>query len=289
MIRNLLYSLCLHVLFLFLLFFNEKINNIINRENVVINTFNIDQSFLKNDIKTTEKDLLPELSLQEKIELYKLLKTQNNESNDKNIINNNNENIYKIINQYKTNKIIQNSNYVLYLGPTDYNRLINKQNKETLKENNINKDVAAEDKFENINNDKYLLDINIDNIFTKQDLEEIKKILKNEQNNFMLSTREKTIIQNQLISCYKNAIIQTGKNSLMPVSVTVKLFKDGVIDSREIKIKIIDNKNIFSQKDYNVAINNARIALAYCNTLKNLPAIKYNGWQNINFIFDATK
>ncbi|MBR2141172.1 MAG: hypothetical protein IJ853_02350 [Rickettsiales bacterium] len=145
----------------------------------------------------------------------------------------------------------------------------------------------------NVQNDdaKYrmLMDVDINKIFTKDDLKKIRTVLEEESNANALSVREKLNIQNQLISCYKSALAQTGKKSLVKTSVTINLFTNGIINSKEIKVKIIDDNNAFTKEDYDVAIDNAKIALAYCNPIRNLPAMKYQSWQNINFVFDATE
>lgn len=353
MIRNLLYSLCLHILFILIFFFNDTINNAINKKITQINTVDIDVNFLEdNKIKTTKEDVFSNLSLQDKIKLYKLSK----EAQDKNVlptISNttikNSERVSGIKNVLDKNTK-DNVRYVLYLGPTDYNILLQKQQveiekQEMIKQEQIKQQQKEEkDKLENIiasvnvdtviekldkkinssdiqqkktNNteqvvktendnkttkqeqvittqqnkvdDSMLLNVDINKIFTKEDIKQIKEIIKTEQYNFGLSTREKFSVQNQLVSCYKNAIIQTGKKSVVKTSVTIKLFMDGIINSKEIKIRVIDDKNKFSAEDYDVAINNAKIALAYCNPIRNLPRTKYQGWQNINFVFDIVE
>ena len=353
MIRNLLYSLCLHILFILIFFFNDNINNAINKKITSINTFNIDAKFLEeNKIKTTKEDLFSNLSLQEKIKLYKLSKELQNKNSVLPVINTTKAEVIQmqtdaIKNVLDKNKEISGG-YVLYLGPTDYNRLLQKQQaeleeKERIKQEEIKKQQKEEkDKLENIiasvsvdtiiekldkevsNNtqktenivknevkqevktiqkkeeqkiditpanidNSILLNIDVDKIFTKEDIKQIKDIIKTEQYNFGLSTRERISVQNQLISCYKNALVQTGKKSVVKTSVTIKLFMDGIIDSKEIKIKVIDDENRFSTEDYEVAMNNAKIALAYCNPIRNLPRTKYQNWQNINFVFDIVE
>ena len=352
MIRNLLYSLCLHILFILIFFFNDTINNAINKKITQINTVNIDTNFLEdNKIKTTKDDVFSNLSLQDKIKLYKLSK----EAQNKNVLPTINNTTIRNTEQVDTIKNVldkntkNNERYVLYLGPTDYNRLLQKQQaeiqeQERIKQEKIKQQQKEEkDKLENIiasvnvdtviekldkkeenniqqekpsnvekivkvekdkkivkqeqiiNNQQntvdnsMLLNIDLNKIFTKEDIKQIKEIIKTEQYNFGLSTREKISVQNQLVSCYKNALIQTGKKSIVKTSVTIKLFMDGIIDSKEIKIRVIDDENKFSAEDYDIAINNAKIALAYCNPIRNLPRTKYQSWQNINFVFDIVE
>ena len=58
-------------------------------------------------------------------------------------------------------------------------------------------------------------------------------------------------------------------------------------DEKKVAELLNNEKIIRSRGKINAAINNAKIALAYCNPLRNLPTNKYTSWQNINFIFDA--
>lgn len=336
MIRNLLYSICLHILFFLIIFFNDTINNKINREIASLNVVNVSSDFLdNNEIKTTEKDNFPDLSLQEKIDLYNSVKDKNIKL-DKTIQNNNTTNIDDLKKMLKNDN---SSTYVLYLGPTDYKKYIskieNKKNKENIvkkleiqKQNNHEEKVQNNlnkilDKIENDNtnkkiylsnsnndtidikkdlkideqknikniedNENLLFNISADEIFTKNDIKNIQHILADDRKEFSLSAREKINVQNQLISCYKNALIQTGQKSLVKTSVIIKLYIDGIINSKEIKIKVLDNDNKFTKEDYDIAIDNVKLALAYCNPIRGLPVSKYRGWQNINFVFDVVK
>ncbi len=436
MVRNLLYSICLHLIFILFIIFSGKINNILNDKVVNINGLNIESDFLeKNNIKVTDKNIYSNLTLNEKIELYELSK-EGYDKNKKftefsaNLLKKKlkaYEKIENIPDENNTSSVNVKfkANEVLYLGPTDYNKLLTKleekrkerekerEKKEQLKKEEENKKemeliekveiikkedydkVAKKSDFksniqekleskknkkvkdkelkentknieikkpvkvidskepiqfaENINDndlkesiknvedvkngnitnietsakktklvdkriteilDKNLnsdnnkieeqmevkkeedemaeqFNIDIDKIFTKNDLRDIKKYLK-EEGLAALTLREKVNIQNQIIMCYKNAILQTKKNSKVRVSVTLKLFQDGIIDTKKINIKIIDDKNKFNESDYKDAIENVKLALAYCNPLRNLPLTKYQNWQHINFIFDAT-
>lgn len=322
MIRNLLYSFCIHLLFLLILVFNNDINKLFNKKVINVNSLNINSNFLeKNDINATDVDFFPNLTLDEKIELYKIAKENEYDPKSPEVSNNDKE-----IKDFIDNKVSKNGTsggYVLYLGPTDYKKYILKKNEEKIKEQ-LNKE--AEEKLrldeiisnlsvetiqkmsetveetklsENSKNEQKEIkneqksaekNINIDpdKIFTKDDIEKIKEITKNEINNQVaLSFREKNNIQNQLIFCYKNALVQTSIPSKVAVSVTIKLFPNGIIDTKKIHVKIIDNENKFTTRDYDNAIKNAKIALAYCNPLRNMPTNKYSSWQNINFVFDV--
>lgn len=311
MIRNLLYSFCIHLLFLLIIIFNNDINELFNQKIININSLNITSDFLtENKINTTDKDLYPDLTLNEKIELYNIAKK---DKYNPNVSDYSSNDIKDIIHTSESEK----SRYVLYLGPTDYKRymarlnqekidieIANKQDKDSLE--NILDDIASDivvkkDTPDNKNiqqktssntvptkEKKQKLNIDPDKIFTKTDIKQIEEIINNEKiNQSSLSYREKTNIQNQLILCYKNALLQTSIPSKVPVSVTIRLFPNGIIDTKKIHFRIIDDENKFTTDDYNNAINNTKIALAYCNPLRNMPQHKYSSWQNINFIFDV--
>ena len=134
MLRNLLYSFCLHILFLLILIFNNNINSLFTKKITNINSLNITSDFLeKNDIKTTNDSLYANLSLNEKVELYKMAKKNGYNPNEP--VNNSNEQVKDIIQENITNTT--DKNYVLYLGPTDYRRYINRTNKKIEKNSKI--------------------------------------------------------------------------------------------------------------------------------------------------------
>ena len=328
MFRNLLYSFCLHLLFLLVFVFNDDINSLLNKKVLNINSLNINADFLlENDIKTTDSDMYADLTLREKIELYKISKK--NSFNPQEAVKNL-EQIKNIV-RGKFDTTESDKEYILYLGPTDYRRYLSRsdatkekadlesivasieEESESQEQKNVEQDIihenmvktvaeihekntkksqsATESKvFKTTNTPLNLMNIDPDKIFTRNDIQQIKEIIKRESmNNSILSVRERMNIQNQLIACYKNALVQTSLPSKVPVSVTIDLYPNGIINTKKIVFRVIDDENIYNERDYEEAMNNAKIALAYCNPIRNLPANKYTSWQSINFIFDAIK
>ena len=136
---------------------------------------------------------------------------------------------------------------------------------------------------------KQFTDIKSEEIFTKKDIKDLKKYEEDSAKNmFQLSLREKSEIQKQIRYCYKNAIINSGKNSKIIVAVTIKLYKNGRIDMKNVTFKVDEKESRkISKVDYQIAIDNAKLALIYCNPLRNLPATKYYMWKNMSFVFDS--
>ncbi|MDR1498760.1 MAG: hypothetical protein LBS34_00540, partial [Rickettsiales bacterium] len=303
MVRNLLYSICLHLLFFLLFFFSDNISRNLGKEATNIETLNVNETFLDNNIVSTKDDFYPELTLEEKVNLYELSKKyydKNKSFSDiediKNISETGSEQRNVETNFVPTKSVTNTYVDVLYLGPTDYsiyvkreedrkkaeesskldslvttvneendkqtqnnagisnrneveinhnidskirkilektdlNRLkkeIKKQEREGEKEITVVKE-DKEDKGDKQNH----LNIDINKIFTREDLKKMREILKSRNDELSLSMREKISIQNQLIVCYKNAMVQTGRNSKVPVSTTIQLFKDGIINNKE--------------------------------------------------------
>ncbi|MDR3289928.1 MAG: hypothetical protein LBT02_01445 [Rickettsiales bacterium] len=130
-----------------------------------------------------------------------------------------------------------------------------------------------EEKYKNINENE---------IFTKQDLAKLKELLANENNRITLTLRERQNVQQQIKSCYKMAITKSKKNSLNAVDLVVNISENGIIDLKN--ITIIDEKET---EDYQIAFENAKTALIFCNPLKNLPLNKYSIWKKMSFTFDS--
>ncbi len=197
--------------------------------------------------------------------------------------------VAKNTNDRDITKNIESSDVKIIENNIKKNQIIDKRITEILNKNLANnKEIKEQVEIKKEKNEKIeQFNIDIDKIFTKDDIKDIKKHIRKEVLGD-LTLREKVNIQNQIIMCYKSAILQTKKNNKVKVSVTLKLFQDGIIDTKKINIKIIDDKNKFNENDYKDAIENIKLALAYCNPLRNLPLIKYQSWQHINFIFDTT-
>jgi hypothetical protein len=292
MIRNLLYAICLHFLFFFFIFFV----NGIDKDNIARNfeALEIENNFLeKNNIMPTGDNTYSKLSLQEKINLYRLSKEYYD-------INN------RIDNPQKIESNIENemTKDVLYVGPTDYKKLMNKKNineKSVLNDKNVvdideikknaidmRDEISKIFKKNNIKSKEEIgVTVDINKIFTKKDIDKIKNIISFNNDEYYLTPKEKLNIQKQLVNCYKDAITQTERSSKVPILITIKLFRDGSINTKEIKAKILDRKNIFSKNDYNTSIENVKVALAFCNPIVDLPILKYHEWKNINFTFEA--
>lgn len=369
MIRNLLYSLCLHLFFILIVYSNSLLykstKNFLNLSTdfIDINEETIDK--IKKNVNDKNKNTL---TLQEKIDLYKLIennkktkvsygkladvkdKIKNKEL--KNAINKNmkaNTNVKAIL-PPTANMITQNTTKV-YVAEKKLNQeqkeKIERHNKisNEIKEQKI-KELKVGDKKEEIGdldafidkldqpfttqeiskqdiapakvaeekeyvitefdelmgvlaipnldeitnklNENEILDLSIDSLFNPEDLKSLESLNKNKNNFFNLSPREKLNIQKQIKICYKNAILETKKNSPLIMSVEISLNKMGKIDMKNLVFNLETNKNNtnINKNDYNITKNNIIRALNYCNPLRNLPVTKYNTWKNMNLLFN---
>lgn len=315
MIRGFFYSLILHI-FTFLFIFYGYLADKIKIENAVkYIEIGVNSDFFKeNKIKTTERSLYEHLDLRSKINLYNLAKKfiNNNDSTISNIpIESINEivgfNANKTISKdgsYISSKVINafdkdafkdptiTNGDVIYLGPTDYKRLIvsklddiniNNMDVEIIKNN----EYVLDTDIKKPQNRNETFDVKIDEIFTEEDIKLLKESLNNGYDNSILSKRDKISIQNQFTICYKNAILKTKKQSKFDIAVAIDIKRDGFIDINNIKIEPIDTGISFSKDEYNDTINNVKLALDYCNPVRNLPLGKYKAWKTIKLVFNG--
>lgn len=296
MIRSFLYSVFLHsILFLFTVS-NYMVSNKIIHDYVYLLESEIENNILNVvDIKHSKTDSYPQISLDEKINLYQLAKTYSKNKKSSQIPIEKLTGIY--VNSGETNqKFKLNSNEsgkkdlpinqdfdkndVIFLGPSDYKKLLTKS--ENIKDDivtNYNDNTKIE---KNIINGTVKIDM--DKIFTNEDIEKIKEKFNENYDNMALSKREKFSIQNQILICYKNALIQTKKASKLKVFVTIEMKKNGYINMKTVKIDIPSNPD---KKEQDIAHKNIMTSLDYCNPLRNLPAMKYDAWKVINLVFNG--
>lgn len=102
-----------------------------------------------------------------------------------------------------------------------------------------------------------------------------------------LSARDKIQIQTQLVSCYKRAIQYNNHNSKITINVQVDLQRNGTMLINKAKMQPEDSTIPHSGELYEQAIQNAKLALTYCNPLRNLPKDKYFLWKHLSFSFDT--
>lgn len=130
-------------------------------------------------------------------------------------------------------------------------------------------------------------EIQSNEIFTKDDWRKLveAETLRKKMEKYNLTAREKANIQRQIKGCYKKAIVQSDVDSSLVIDATVKLDREGYINMD--KVKIVDKGIYSSQSDYQMAVDNVKIALIFCNPIKDLPAKKYIMWNEMTFTFDS--
>ena len=166
----------------------------------------------------------------------------------------------------------------------------NEQNEKTYTDDdyNINIDeIITEISIANNAIDETFKGLNEDQIFNEHDYEKLKEIESNSQNDnkYLLSLREKRNIQRQIKGCYKMAILRSKKDSSAIVGLTIRVNKDGIINMNSIKVSKISND--VHNKEFDIALENAKSALVFCSPLRGLPIAKYRSWKQMTFIFDS--
>ena len=209
---------------------------------------------IEDVIKVSQKPLVVKNKKEEKKEEKK--QTENKEE-------------YVAIIEYSDNKKEENKKY----SEEDYNINID----EIITEISM-ADNAIDDKYKGLSEDQ---------IFSEEDYKKLKEIEANSQieNKYMLSLREKRNIQRQIKGCYKMAILRSKKDSKAIVGLTIKVARDGIINMNDIAVNKISND--VNEKDFNIALDNAKSALVFCSPLRGLPAAKYRSWRQMTFIFDS--
>lgn len=102
-----------------------------------------------------------------------------------------------------------------------------------------------------------------------------------------LSVRDKIQLQTQLVNCYKRAIKYTKHNSQIVMMVRVDVNRDGTMLINRAKIGPENPRTPRTGPIYEMALENAKMALVYCNPLRNLPKEKYSLWRHLSFSFDV--
>jgi len=127
-----------------------------------------------------------------------------------------------------------------------------------------------------------------DTIFNESDYQKLKEI---NDSGFdtrnVLSIREKRNVQRQIKGCYKMAILKSKRDSKAIIAVTVRIGIDGIVNINTVKaVKISTDSD---KTNFDIALDNAKSALVFCNPLRGLPITKYKAWKHMTFIFDSSK
>lgn len=283
---------------------NESINNIVNSgTNIAKNEINTNQN-VNADVITSNNDanVLTKNSTKIYIKESDLTKTEIKKIEKKNKIE-------KEIRKKVGNKLpvakkksqIKNKNDVLKAldSPTKTSKKLD----ENSTNKNVNQAVANNDftdldsLLDNLANesikdistkfdDEEIMKIDLNSIFSQNDYEKLNDNSK--KSIYDLSIREKVNIQKQIKMCYKNAMLKTKKTSNLLISANVSVSRDGVINMNTINFNLVNDQKLenVDKNDYDKTIENIKLALIYCNPLRNLPYQKYNIWKNMNLLFN---
>ena len=83
-------------------------------------------------------------------------------------------------------------------------------------------------------------------------------------------------------------MLKTKKTSNLIISASVSVSRDGVINMNTVNFNLVNDQKLenVDKNDYDKTIENIKLALIYCNPLRNLPYQKYNIWKNMNLLFN---
>jgi hypothetical protein len=260
----------------------KKINNNPKLNSIAI-PYNVD---VKN-IRISLKDHLNFLTLEDKLKLYQYLIKQEKFYKNTDSIRDSKAMIDILKNEKMKNEDFDISKYLnanniyqgdaVFIGIRDYNKYVRGTN---LENRVIRNKISAASYIDISKIDK-------DAVFTHNDLKMLNDVVFKQNQSEELSRNEIINLQEQLVICYKDSIIRNGIKPIVPVSVELNLNKDGYINTKRIKITIIDRYNRYAMEDYDRSINVAKNAIVLCNPFKNLPLLKYKSWEKVNFVFET--
>ncbi|MDR0572286.1 MAG: hypothetical protein LBG48_05535 [Rickettsiales bacterium] len=287
MIRNFLYALSLHIMVAFLLIINSNIRIDKVNKDPELKTIVIPKNIDIKKINITLKNKLNFLTIKEKLQLYEYLIESGKIADNKEYGEN-----QELLNLLKEEKKTKGENFaikdyfnvqgfykddVVFLGIQDYNKYV----KGTVLEKRVVDRRILEQK-----NKIDISKIDKDSIFTYKDFVILSNIVFKQNQAEELNKKEILMVQEQLAICYKDAIIKNGHKLAVPVSIELNLGRDGYIDTKSIKLTIIDKKNQHTREEYALAVEIIKTIIVLCNPIRDLPLLKYGSWEKINFVFE---
>ena len=275
MMRNVLYSLLLHLVLIVVVYFNFNFTPLIE----VKNTSKVAVSFVvkpkEDPIKNYDVPLPPDLELEipEEIEVLKTPEI-------KPIVKKDPPKKKEIIKKQALQKPIQPK-------PKPTKKVIKELSKQLEKpKKNLEKEVSKIDKNLIVEKKEY-----------NKEKEQQPSFVENNISDLNLLVREKFNIQTQIKRCYKKSLKENG-NIKINVAAHISIAKDGSIDLEAVLFKDFSQyKFLVSKSDktaeernfvreYKRAMNIVKKALGFCSPMKNLPLNKYKVWKEIDLQFN---
>lgn len=287
MIKNILYSLFLHSIFLLLVYANFNLKNIKDNRANEISVSLISMSG-NEDAKPNNKPSDSAPSDKQKEETPPKEDSSKEAESEKESSKNKVASLPKRVAKPKPTKSIakavtkdnaqpvkevqkpeekQDESGKEKLDDTSNQNLEDKKNDVPRKDQDIGAEKKSEDKQDSDNKD---------NVSKNSKANQAQNL-----ENIDLSAREKFNIQSQLKRCYSRAVSETNYHNKEKVMLQVSINEDGVINS-DID-DVIDMKRYNDPKDvaYKIAIDNARRAIELCSPIRNLPTDKYEIWKEV--------
>lgn len=110
------------------------------------------------------------------------------------------------------------------------------------------------------------------------------------KNMMKLSLSERKTAQDDIQHCYRRAILKNKKDSDKIVTLVVQVNRDGYMNLNSVRVLGRDKYTIREDlKSFDIAAENAKVALKECNPLRNLPQTKYRIWREMSLEFDSSE
>jgi hypothetical protein len=299
MIRNILYSLFLHLILFYLIYLNFNFEIKRELEDVSVSFISID------NIKTKTASIKPDSDNFDNKNTQKIEQKKIDKINEQNFVKDNSKKKSEKKIEAKSSKeakksspnkeklISQNTSKKSSTTPNSQAKI---EEKETLKNENSNseKDNKTEIEEEKITQnlgeekEKKLNEEDQNNQENQdEDVSFMQSILPNQNQrnqaieNIALSFREKINIKSQFNLCYLKAISESGVKSKKRIMVKIYLDESGVITSDLDELLNNEKFNSIQFDDYRIGVKNIKRAIEICSPIKNLPADKYDIWKEI--------
>lgn len=292
MIRNVLYSLLLHLILFIAIYVSFNLTNFQEEETpeIAVSLVSISGNGAVNSTKEEIKPLVEEKP-KEEIKQPEVKEEKAPEKSEKKEVKKKEQKKEKSLpkkSEIKKPKLIEKAKSVKPIEKPEEKKKeaekpkedkVSNKNKDQVDNNEKKKEEVLKDKEKSSETKEPQTLAKL----VKSNVEEVENTIEN----LKLSPREKLNIRSQLGRCYKKAMDDLKPQNKIIVKVTVNIDLEGVIKSN--LDETIDAVRYNSDRDYKITIDNVRKAIEFCSPLRNLPADKMDIFRDVVLEFDETK
>jgi hypothetical protein len=288
MIKNIIYSLLLHLVLFLIIYANFNLKTFKEEE---VQEITVSLTTLSGDGKVNKvvEEIKPEEKPKEEVKIPEVKEEKAPKKDEKKEVKKKEQKQEKAP-EKKTiakPKIIEKAKPIKQVEKAEEKKPIVEKPKEDKVINKKKDEVENNKKKEEIIKDKE----KSDEIKEKQapanaiksDVEEVANTIEN----LNLSPRQKLNIRSQLGRCYKKATDDLKPQNKIIIKVKVNIDNEGYIKSN--LEETVDKARYATEKDYKITIDNVRRALEFCSPLRNLPSDKFDILKEVVLEFDEDK